>query len=150
LKTLDTGPITNHVNIIHNANGTFAYVTVGGLNEIKVYRTSNFAQVATIRVGALPHGIWPSGDGKRVYVGLEIADRRPELAETPDKRSLLARTDHATYCPYKGDASYYSIAAGGNRGVNAVWTYEAPHESVAAIKDHLAFYPDRVESIELT
>jgi YVTN family beta-propeller protein len=75
LKTLDTGPITNHVNFAHNANGTFAYVTVGGLNEVKVFRTSDFAQVATIPVGNLPHGIWPSGDGSRVYVGLENADR---------------------------------------------------------------------------
>jgi YVTN family beta-propeller protein len=74
LKTLDTGPITNHVNIAHNANGTFAYVTVGGLNEVKVFRTDNFEQVATIRVGNLPHGVWPSGDGTRVYVGLENAD----------------------------------------------------------------------------
>ncbi len=74
LKTLDTGPITNHVNIVHNANGTFAYVTVGGLNEVKVFRTDDFSQVATIPVGKLPHGIWPSGDGSRVYVGLENAD----------------------------------------------------------------------------
>jgi YVTN family beta-propeller protein len=74
LKTLDTGPITNHVNFAHNANGTFAYVTIGGLNEVKVFRTDNFEQVATIPVGNLPHGIWPSGDGTRVYVGLENAD----------------------------------------------------------------------------
>ena len=74
LKTIDTGPITNHVNIVHNANGTFAYVTVGGLNEVKVFRTDDFSQVATIPVGKLPHGIWPSGDGSRVYVGLENAD----------------------------------------------------------------------------
>src|ERR1700739_4407365 len=69
LKTLDTGPITNHVNIVRNANGQFAYVTIGGLNEVKVFRTDNFQQVATIPVGRLPHGIWPSGDGTRVYVG---------------------------------------------------------------------------------
>jgi YVTN family beta-propeller protein len=75
LKTLDTGPITNHVNIVHNANGVFAYVTVGGLNEIQVYRTRDFSKVATIPVGKLPHGIWPSGDGMRVYVGLENEDR---------------------------------------------------------------------------
>jgi len=74
LKTLDTGPITNHVNFARNARGQFAYVTVGGLNEVKVFRTDNFEQVATIPVGALPHGIWPSGDGTRVYVGLENAD----------------------------------------------------------------------------
>src|ERR1700751_1124892 len=74
LKTLDTGPITNHVNIVRNANGQFAYVTLGGLNEVKVFRTDNFQQVATIPVGRLPHGIWPSGDGTRVYIVLENQD----------------------------------------------------------------------------
>lgn len=74
IRTLDTGPITNHVNFARNANGTFAYVTVGGLNEVKVFRTDDFSQVATIPVGKLPHGVWPSGDGSRVYVGLENAD----------------------------------------------------------------------------
>lgn len=75
LKTLDTGPITNHVNFVRNAGGTFAYVTVGGLHEVKVFRTDNFSQVAIIPVGKLPHGVWPSGDGSRVYVGLEADDR---------------------------------------------------------------------------
>lgn len=74
LKVIDTGPITNHVNIVHNANGTFAYVTVGGLNEVKVFRTNDFSEVATISTGRLPHGIWVSGDGTRVYIGLEIDD----------------------------------------------------------------------------
>jgi uncharacterized protein (DUF427 family) len=60
----------------------------------------------------------------------------------------LARTDHASHCPYKGDAAYYSIPAGGERSANAVWTYENPHAAVASIKDHLAFYPDRVDAIE--
>ncbi|WP_243048795.1 DUF427 domain-containing protein [Dyella sp. RRB7] len=62
--------------------------------------------------------------------------------------SLLQRTDHATYCPYKGECAYYSIPVGGERTVNAVWTYENPYEAVAAIKAHLAFYPDRVDAIE--
>jgi YVTN family beta-propeller protein len=75
LKTMDTGPITNHVNIVRNAKGQFAYVTIGGLNEVQVYRTDDFARVATIPVGKLPHGIWPSGDGSRVYVGLENDDQ---------------------------------------------------------------------------
>ena len=74
LKSLDTGPITNHVNIVHNAKGTFAYVTIGGLNVVKVFRTDDFSQVATIPVGKLPHAVWPSGDGSRVYVGLENDD----------------------------------------------------------------------------
>jgi uncharacterized protein (DUF427 family) len=62
--------------------------------------------------------------------------------------SLLARTEHTSWCPYKGQASYYSITPGGERAANAIWTYETPHEAVAAIKDHLAFYPDSVDSIE--
>jgi YVTN family beta-propeller protein len=74
IKTIDTGPITNHVNFAHTAKGTFAYVTIGGTNEVKVFRTDDFSQVATIPVGNLPHGVWPSGDGSRIYVGLENAD----------------------------------------------------------------------------
>jgi YVTN family beta-propeller protein len=74
IKTIDTGPITNHVNFAQTAKGSFAYVTIGGLNEVKVFRTDDFSQVATIPVGNLPHGVWPSGDGSRVYVGLENAD----------------------------------------------------------------------------
>ena len=74
IKTIDTGPITNHVNFAHTAKGTFAYVTVGGLNLVRVFRTDDFSQVATIPVGNLPHGVWPSGDGTRIYVGLENAD----------------------------------------------------------------------------
>ena len=62
--------------------------------------------------------------------------------------SLLERTDHGTYCPYKGDCAYYSIPIGGGRSANAVWTYEAPYAAVAAIKDHLAFYPDRVDAVK--
>jgi YVTN family beta-propeller protein len=74
MKTINSGPITNHVNFAHTAKGTFAYITVGGSNEVKVFRTGDFSQVATIPVGNLPHGVWPSGDGTRVYVGLENAD----------------------------------------------------------------------------
>lgn len=62
--------------------------------------------------------------------------------------AALERSDTSTYCPFKGDASYYSIPAGGPRSGDAIWTYEAPYEAVAAIKDHLAFYPDRVDVTE--
>src|SRR2546425_9487084 len=75
LKTIATGPITNHVKIVQNSSGTFAYVTVGGLNQVQVFRTDNFSKVTTIPVGTLPHGVWGSGDGTRVYVGLENDDR---------------------------------------------------------------------------
>jgi YVTN family beta-propeller protein len=75
LATLDTGPITNHVTLVENANGKFAYVTVGGENVVKVFRRGQTpALVATIATGDLPHGIWGSGDGTRVYVGLENQD----------------------------------------------------------------------------
>jgi uncharacterized protein (DUF427 family) len=63
-------------------------------------------------------------------------------------RSLLVRSKHMTYCPYKGDCSYFDIVIGGLRSENAVWTYENPFPAVAAIKDRLAFYPERVDSIE--
>ena len=61
----------------------------------------------------------------------------------------LQRTAHQTYCPYKGECAYYSISAGGERSVNAVWSYEAPFVAVSAIREYLAFYPDRVDAIEL-
>ena len=61
--------------------------------------------------------------------------------------SQLKRTDHNTYCPYKGDCNYYSIPAGGKKSVNAVWTYEKPYPAVGQIKEHVAFYPDRVDEI---
>ena len=62
--------------------------------------------------------------------------------------SLLVRTARATHCPYKGDCAYYTIPAGGERSVNAAWSYEAPYAAVEAIREHLAFYPDRVDAIE--
>ncbi len=63
--------------------------------------------------------------------------------------SLLVRTKHYTYCPYKGDCTYYSILIGGSKSENAVWTYENPYEAVASIKEYLAFYPSRVDAIEV-
>src|SRR5262249_6806436 len=74
LRVLDTGPITNHVNFVRTPRGQFAYVTIGGTNQVKAFRTSDFQLVATVAVGELPHGIWPSGDGTRVYVGIENGD----------------------------------------------------------------------------
>jgi uncharacterized protein (DUF427 family) len=61
----------------------------------------------------------------------------------------LKRTEHSTFCPYKGDATYYSISVGGDRSVNAVWTYETPFEAMAQIKGYVAFYPDRVDEIRV-
>jgi uncharacterized protein (DUF427 family) len=61
----------------------------------------------------------------------------------------LQRTSHQTYCPYKGECAYYSISARGERSVNAVWTYEAPYAAVSEIREYLAFYPDRVDAIQI-
>jgi uncharacterized protein (DUF427 family) len=61
--------------------------------------------------------------------------------------AALVRSEHTSYCPYKGDASYYSIPAGGDRSINAVWTYETPFEAMKQIKEYVAFYPDRVDEI---
>jgi uncharacterized protein (DUF427 family) len=110
------------------------------------------------------HPIWIEPNPARVTVsvaGRTIADTRSALTLTeasyaavqyiPRKdvdMTLLERTDHHTYCPYKGECAYYSIPLGGDRSVNAVWTYEAPYEAVAAIKDHVAFYPHRVDAID--
>lgn len=58
--------------------------------------------------------------------------------------SRLEKTSHATHCPYKGDASYWSVVPAGEKGVNAMWAYETPFDEMAEIKDHGAFYPDRV------
>ncbi len=64
--------------------------------------------------------------------------------------SLLERSNHVTYCPFKGDCSYYGIPVGGERSANAAWTYEMPYPAVAEIKEHLAFYQDCVDAIEVT
>src|SRR6185369_16967734 len=74
LASLDTGAITNHVNFAWTQHGHHAYVSVGGLNLVKVFSAQDFSLVATIPVGRLPHGVWPSGDGSRMYVGLENGD----------------------------------------------------------------------------
>jgi YVTN family beta-propeller protein len=75
LKVIDTGPITNHVNFATVSGEQRAYVSVGGLNVVKVFRTKDYSEVATIPVGSLPHGVWPSSDGSRIYVGLENEDK---------------------------------------------------------------------------
>jgi uncharacterized protein (DUF427 family) len=81
---------------------------------------------------------------------LREADYRPvQYVPREDvDMSLLERTDHTTYCPYKGDCSYFSAAIEGERLVNAVWTYEMPFPAVSSIKGHVAFYPDRFDVIE--
>ena len=64
--------------------------------------------------------------------------------------AALSRSQHTTFCPYKGEASYFSIPSGGERSVNAVWTYETPFEAMAQIKEYVAFYPDRIDAIKVT
>lgn len=118
----------------------------------------------TKRVPGPDHPITIERNPARITVsvgGRVIADTRdaltlreasyPPVQYIPRKdvdMSLLQRTQHSTYCPYKGDASYYSIPAGGTKSVNAIWTYEAAFPAVSAINDYVAFYPDRVDKIE--
>jgi uncharacterized protein (DUF427 family) len=119
----------------------------------------------TIKIPGPDHPITIERNPKRVVVsigGRVLADSRdaltlreagyPAVQYIPRKdvdMTQLERSAHATYCPYKGDCAYFSIPAGGEqRAVNAVWTYEAPYDAVAAIRNHLAFYPERVDAIE--
>jgi uncharacterized protein (DUF427 family) len=124
----------------------------------------NASSARPVKIPGPDHPITIESNPNRVAVS--IAGR--VLADTPDAlvlveatyapvqyiprkdidMTLLVRTDHTTYCPYKGHCAYYSILIGGARSTNAVWTYENPYAAVAPIKDHLAFYPDRVNIVE--
>ena len=122
------------------------------------------AEAKPIKLPGPNHPISIERETERVIVsvaGRIIADTREALAlreahypavhYIPRKdvdMTLLARTDRTTYCPYKGDCSYFSIPLGGERSINAVWSYEAPYAAVMPIKDYLAFYPERVDAIE--
>jgi uncharacterized protein (DUF427 family) len=127
--------------------------------------TSNAPNTArTVKIPGPDHPITIERDPSHVVVkvaGRVIADTRdaltlreahyPPVFYIPRKdvdMALLERTDHSTYCPYKGNAAYFSIPQGGERAVNAIWTYESPYPAVEPIRDHLAFYPDRVDSID--
>ncbi|WP_250456145.1 DUF427 domain-containing protein [Caballeronia sp. ATUFL_M2_KS44] len=118
----------------------------------------------TIKVPDASHPITIERNASRVVVttgGTVIADTHdaltlreasyPAVLYIPRKdvdMTRLERTEHATYCPYKGECAYFSISSAGEQGTNAVWTYEEPYEAVESIRGHLAFYPDRVDSIE--
>jgi uncharacterized protein (DUF427 family) len=117
-----------------------------------------------IKIPGPDHPITIERNPRRVVVtigGRVLADSRdaqilreagyPAVQYIPRKdvdMTLLERSAHATYCPYKGDCAYFSIPSGGERAINAVWTYEAPYDAVAAIRNCLAFYPERVDTIE--
>jgi uncharacterized protein (DUF427 family) len=119
----------------------------------------------TVKIPGPDHPITIEPNPSRITVsigGRVLADTRealtvheasyPPVYYIPRKdvdMSLLERTDHATYCPYKGECSYYSIPLGGERSANAVWTYEDTYPAVAEIKGHLAFYQDRVDAFEV-
>jgi uncharacterized protein (DUF427 family) len=118
-----------------------------------------------VKIPGPDHPITVQKNPDRVVVkvaGQVIADSRdalslqeasyPAVQYIPRKDvdlTALERTTHESYCPYKGEASYYSVIPGGEKTVNAVWTYESPYDAVADIRDHVAFYPDRVDSIEI-
>src|SRR5262245_32494140 len=145
LQIMDTGPITNHVNLVRTPRGQFAYVTVGGLNQVKAFRTSDFEQVATIAVGDLPHGIWPSGDGTRVYVGIENGDAvtaidtathrviatipngqaAQALVYVPDAApTQVAGAEHLQPLGLAGAAVHFALAAPGGRNTTTVSLFD--------------------------
>src|SRR6266567_1734264 len=121
------------------------------------------AEAKPIKIPGPDHPISVERNSRRVVIsvaGRVVADTRealtlheahyPVVQYIPRKdvdMAQLTRSDHTTYCPYKGDAAYFSIPASGERSIDAVWTYEAPYAAVAGIEDHLAFYPDRVDAI---
>ena len=118
----------------------------------------------TVRIPGPDHPITIEQNPHRVVVSLGghvIAETRealtlreaayPPVQYIPRKNvdmAVLVRSATKSYCPYKGEASYFGIPAGGERSADAIWTYEAPFAAVAGIKDHLAFYPERVDAIE--
>ena len=118
----------------------------------------------TVRTPGPDHPITIDRNLKRVVVsigGTIVADTRkalilreagyPPVQYIPREdvdMTLLERGAHTTYCPYKGDSAYYNIVSGGERTLNAVWTYETAYDAVADIRNHLAFYPGRVDAIE--
>ena len=118
----------------------------------------------SVKIPGPDHPITIEGNPNHVVVTFQgeiIADTRNALKLSEAKYAAvlyipradvnmarLTRSDHSTYCPFKGDCSYYSLPGGDARAANAVWTYEAPYEYVSAIREHLAFYPDRVEITE--
>jgi uncharacterized protein (DUF427 family) len=122
-------------------------------------------QAKPVKIPGPEHPLSVERNSSRVVVsvaGRVIADTRealtlreanyPAVQYIPRKdvdMAQLTRSDRTTYCPYKGDAAYFSIPGGGERSIDAVWTYERPYTAVADIKDHLAFYPDRVDAIEI-
>jgi len=128
-------------------------------------RQNDATAARPIKVPGPDHPITIERERNRVTVsvaGRVIADTRealilreasyPAVHYIPRKdvdMTQLERTSRQTYCPYKGECAYYSIPVGGERSVNAVWTYEAPYAAVAEIGEYLAFYPDRVEAIRI-
>ncbi|SKC98066.1 Uncharacterized conserved protein, DUF427 family [Burkholderia sp. YR290] len=126
--------------------------------------SNNTPNTRSVKVPGPDHPITIERNPSRVVVtvaGRIIADTRnaltlreahyPPVFYVPRKDvdiALLKRTEHSTYCPYKGDAAYFSIPSGGERAINAIWTYESPYPAVEPIREHLAFYSDRVDSIE--
>ena len=138
--------------------------TISALEKGKAMEQTHSTTSKPIKVPGPDHPITVERNPNRVVIpvaGHVIADTRdaltlrestyPAVQYVPRKdvdMALLKRTDHVTYCPYKGDCAYFNIPVGGERSINAVWTYEEPYAAVASIKGLLAFYPNRVDAIE--
>ena len=118
----------------------------------------------SIRIPDASHPITIESNPRRVVVtvkGRVVADTRAALTLREARydpvqyvpmadvdATLLAPSQTTTYCPYKGDCAYFDVVVGDERVADAIWTYRSPYDAVAAIRDHVAFYPDRVDAID--
>jgi uncharacterized protein (DUF427 family) len=135
------------------------------MNSGAIMPTQSPQDISTVKMPNLGHPMTIEPEAARVVVtvaGRVVADTRnaltlreanyPPAVYIPREdvdMAQLERSEHITYCPHKGDCNYYSIPGGGQRSMNAAWTYESPYDAVMKVKDYLAFYPDRVDSFVL-
>jgi uncharacterized protein (DUF427 family) len=134
-----------------------------GLHHIRMKESDMSSRPVRIPGPDHPITVTPSGgrvvvrDGDRVIADTHNALTLQEstypavfyIPRADVDMAALTKTEHHSYCPYKGEASYFSLPGNAEKAVNAIWTYETPYDAVASIREHLAFYPDRV-SIEHT
>ena len=119
-----------------------------GYQKYPGHRISVTPASARVQVRYKGKIIADSKDAVQMAESMEGSTVAPTVYYVPRKdvnMEHLVRTSHQTYCPFKGQASYYSLQDGPE---NAVWSYEQPYDEMTAIKDHLAFYPDKVDAIE--
>jgi len=114
-------------------------------HPMRVITVKPFGKRVTVRLG----GETIADTEKALLLEEETHDPVLYLPKADVRMDLLAESDRSTHCPWKGDARYWSIRAGGREANDAVWGYDEPLAGVARIAGHVAFYPDRVDAIEV-